>query len=53
MKHGVYYYTYDCTDKCCHDEDRKNNSLYGFRWQWNSMSPVRSITKTLDFIALS
>jgi len=44
---------YDCTDKCCHDEHRKNNRLYGFLWQWNSTSPVGSVTKTLDFIALS
>jgi len=43
---------YDCTDMCCHDEDRKNNRLHSFRWQWNSTSPLRSVTKTLDFIAV-
>jgi len=27
--------------------------IYGFRWQWNSTSPVRSVIKALDFIVLS
>jgi len=42
---------HDCTDKVVMIKIAR--IIYGFRWQWNSMSPVRSVIKTLDFIALS